>query len=113
MPYLTGVREARRAFGVRQGKVVKVSDLARLVGCSRSHLVSIENGYRPASPELADVLAAALGVLPESFNPRSKAEMTVPDDPPPQPKPEPKPAPRRKEKAGKAPKRPESERGAA
>lgn len=93
MPYLTGVREARRAFGVRVGKVVKVSDLARMVGCSRSHLVSVENGYRPASPELADLLADKLGVKLTSFNPRSKAEMSVPDEPPPQPKPAPKPKP--------------------
>jgi transcriptional regulator with XRE-family HTH domain len=87
--------------------VVKVSDLAERVGCSRSHLVSVEGGDRPASPELVDILAAALGVSPESLNPRSKAEMSVPDEPPPQPKPDPKPVPRRKEKAGRAPKRPE------
>lgn len=111
MPYLTGVREARRAFGVREGKVVKVSDLAALVGCSRSHLVSIENGYRPASPELVDLIASVLGVQPESFSPKAKADMSVPDEPPAQPEPAPKPAPRRKEKAGKAPKRPV--RGAA
>lgn len=92
--------------------MVKVSDLAKRVGCSRSHLVSVEGGDRPASPELTDVLAAELGVTPESLNPRSKAEMSVPDEPPPQPTPAPKPPPRRKEKSPR-PKRPEAERGAA
>lgn len=113
MPYVTGVREARRAFGRRERRVVKVSDLARLVGCSSSHLVSVENGNRPASPELLDLLAEVLGVSAESFNPRSKAQLTVPDEPPPQPRPAPKPPPRRKDDP-KGPKRQsESQRGAA
>jgi transcriptional regulator with XRE-family HTH domain len=112
MPYLTGVRDARRAFGRRERKVVKVSDLAVLVGCSSSHLVNVEKGNRPASPELLDLLAEVLGVSPESFNPRSKAELSVPDEPPPQPQPAPKPPPRRKEKAPR-PKRDESLSGAA
>lgn len=111
MPYLTGVREARHRLGVRLGKVVKVSDLAEQVGCSRSHLISVESGDRPASSELAAVLAAALGVSPESFQPKSKAEMSVPDEPPPQPKPAPKPKP--KPRGPKGPKRDTSLSGAA
>lgn len=56
---------------------------------------------RDAGKELRDVVTEIL-----------VAEDGVPEDPPDQTKPKPKPE-RRKEKAGKAPKRPESERGVA
>lgn len=106
MPYLTGVREARVALGVREGRVVKVSDLAALVGCSRAHLVAIESGTKPASPELTALIADKLGVEYASLKPQSKAQLSVPDEPPPQPKPQPKPRPKG---GSKGPKRPEGE----
>lgn len=83
MPKLTGVRERRRRT------TQKVGAFAPLVGYSRSALIAIEAGSRPASPEgaqrIADVLTE-LGV-PTSY------EDLVPTPPPQQPKGGPK-APR-------------------
>lgn len=103
MPILRGVRDRRRKTGVKLGP------FSAELGCSRSHLNSVENGYRPASYELAVRIADKLGCDVSDLLPAGES---VPDEPPPQPKPAPKPPPRRKEKAPR-PKRPESVRGVA
>lgn len=53
-----------RGDAPRKARVVaghKVTALAKLVGCSRSHLSNVETGKRAASPDLARRIADTLG----------------------------------------------------
>lgn len=58
MPLLRGdvIRRRRRELGI------KVGAFALKVECSRSHLINVENGGRPASVELAYRIARQLDV---------------------------------------------------
>lgn len=63
MPILTGVRERRQRTGVKSGR------FAQMVGYTRSALISVENGTRPASIEAAHRIASTLTELGETTTP--------------------------------------------
>jgi predicted transcriptional regulator len=103
MPFLDHVRELRRRTGVKSGA------FAAITRYSRAAIVSIENGTRPASPEGAERIAAALTDLGQKvtaddlIKTPDQRRGTVPDPPPKQPN---KPtAPVRREKENKGPRR--------
>lgn len=54
---------------MRQAHSVGVRELARLVGCSASHLSRVEAGERAASPELTERLLDAIADLPAPVEP--------------------------------------------
>jgi transcriptional regulator with XRE-family HTH domain len=109
MPKLSGARQARLDLIRRTGKNLDIRQLAERLGhdedgklrWSISHLTSVENGYRPASLELAALLAHHYGVGLHAL-----IEGTVPDRPPPQPDKKPThPAKRQEKEEKKGPRR--------
>jgi hypothetical protein len=82
-----------------------------MTGYSRAAMISIENSTRPASPEGAERIAAALTELGQKVTANelitNRRRGTVPDPPPGQPQ---KPtAPIRREKENKGPRRASNE----
>lgn len=93
-------------------------ELAAMLGLAGGSLRNAEAGREPMGDRR--IYLAARLFSTQIHRPITRDQLVssdndgIPDDPPAQPKPAPKPVPRRKEKAGKAPKRPQqSERGAA
>lgn len=102
MPNLTDLRTRRQSTGVKSG------EFAARIGYSRSTIVSVENGTRPASHELIHRIARELTDLGVPTTSDDLLKRT-PDRPPDQPK-GPKAPPDRKDKEGdkKGPRRVEA-----
>lgn len=77
MEHMTGLRVAREA----KGQTVSGMAKALRIGVSRYHM--IESGDRPATPELAERISAALGLpkdslfLPQSFTVRKGEQINL------------------------------------
>jgi transcriptional regulator with XRE-family HTH domain len=91
-------------------------ELAEMLGLACGSLRNVEAGREPMGDRrihrAARLFTAQLSRT-ITYGDLVGAGDGVPDEPPPQPEPKPKPLPRRKEKAGNAPKRDQSARGAA
>lgn len=80
---LPQARRARIAHGVRLGRRVTVSEVARSIGITRCHLGDIELLRKGASVEVAELLADLYGCTAEDLASGSRGK---PADKPSQPK---------------------------